>query len=259
MRTLRVVVVLGLVLLSACRSRAALASATLGATFVTAGVALTYASDEPERHTVAYVQFGLAAYFLAVAALANHVHSEPADLPLLAAHPDTPASPSWTGADGATGVAIDGATGIATDRAAGGGPAPTGPTAPAARAAPARRGANAYDHTGAYAGRIDAQGNLYDRTGAYAGRVDERESFYDHTGAYAGRVDDRGEVFDPTGAYAGRVDAQGQLYDRTGAVTGRLDANGNVYDHTGAFAGRVDGSCDEACRRTAAAQILLRR
>jgi hypothetical protein len=117
------------------------------------------------------------------------------------------------------------------------------------------RGTRAYDRHGSYAGRVDAHGNVYDRTGASAGRIDD-DRFYDRTGAASGRIDGN-YVYDGTGASAGRVDERGNIYDRTGAHAGRIDEHGNIYDRTGASAGRIDSSCDEQCRRTTGAQILL--
>lgn len=122
-----------------------------------------------------------------------------------------------------------------------------------------RRTNNYYDRIGAPAGRADPDGNFYDGTGAPQGRVDSSGSYYDRTGAPAGRADSGGSFYDRTGAPAGRIDSSGNLYDGTGAPAGRIDSNGNVYDATGAPAGRVDGACDDACKRDAAAHVLLKQ
>ena len=114
-----------------------------------------------------------------------------------------------------------------------------------------------YDGTGLNAGRRDAQRNFYDATGAYAGRTDAQGTYYDRTGVDTGRVDAQQNYYTGTGAYAGRLDASGTLYDGTGLNAGRIDDQGNIYDARGLYAGHVDGDCDDACKRDAAARVLL--
>jgi len=210
-----------------CRSGISTAGTIVGVGYGVAGSALVATADgDSDRRTAGIVSLAVASYILLMSVIVESRagHDEPRSA-------GPPWSESWSGSSSSSEVSPPTTAG--------------------------RRGGAAYDRTGAYAGRVDDQGNVYDHTGAMAGRSDPQGNYYDRTGASSGRVDSQGYVYDRTGASSGRVDTQGYLYDRTGASAGRIDADGSIYDRTGAYAGRVDGSCDEECRRTTAGRILL--
>jgi hypothetical protein len=231
----------------ACRSGTAAVGGTLGFGFALTGNALVLTSEgDSAQRTVGFVSIAVATYMFLMTGILETRAAERAAVATAASTPDDPGGDvEHTGSD----ESIAGDEPATSD-------SPAAHPGPSASPVAGRRGGAAYDRTGAYAGRVDEQGNVYDRTGAYAGRIDPQGAYYDRTGAPAGRVD-HDQYYDRTGAPAGRIDAQGQYYDRTGAPAGRIDESGNVYDRTGAYAGRVDGSCDAECRRITAGRILL--